>query len=106
MANNAALPDVDGNALYGLETTQGGTLSGCCNACYFELENCLQAWWYSYEGCVVMTADPTKFNGTGAATSTCPQGKITGLEYERDTSASFRSDGDFAGPCGETYLDE
>ena len=53
-----------------------------------------------------MSADPTKFNGTGAATSTCPQGKITGLEYERDTSASFRSDGDFAGPCGETYLDE
>jgi len=43
-----------GNNLFSLSTTEGATLEGCCNACFFELENCIQAFWYFYEGCVVM----------------------------------------------------
>lgn len=105
MANNGSLPYVDGNDLYGLETSQGSSLQSCCNACFFELENCLEAYWYSYEGCVVMSADPAQFNGTGASTSTCPQGEIVGLEYDMDNSPAFRSTGNIAGPCGQSYRD-
>ena len=44
--------------------------------------------------------------GTGEGISTvCPQGTVEGLTYSNDTNPAFRSTGDFAGPCGQTYDD-
>lgn len=89
------------NNLYGQETT-GTTLEGCCNLCYFGLPNCLQAFYYSYQGCVVQLA--TEVVGTGPGiSSVCPNGQIAGLTYNPDTSPPFRSQGNIAGPCGQTY---
>ena len=89
------------NNLYGQGTT-GTTLEGCCNLCYFGLPNCLQAFYYSYQGCVVQLA--TEVVGTGpGVTSVCPNGQIAGLTYNPDTSPPFRSQGNIAGPCGQTY---
>ncbi|KAL8714993.1 MAG: hypothetical protein Q9225_006446 [Loekoesia sp. 1 TL-2023] len=89
------------NNLYGSGTT-GTTLEGCCNLCYFEVPNCIQAWYYFYQGCVVQQA--TEVTGTGARVSdVCPNGKIAGLTYNPDMNPPFRSTGDIAGPCGQTY---
>ncbi|KAL8915742.1 MAG: hypothetical protein Q9172_006706 [Xanthocarpia lactea] len=89
------------NNLYGQGTT-GTTLEGCCNLCYFGLSNCLQAFCYSYQGCVVQLA--TEVVGTGpGVSSVCPNGQIAGLTYNPDTSPPFRSQGNIAGPCGQTY---
>ncbi|KAL8833438.1 MAG: hypothetical protein Q9176_007978 [Flavoplaca citrina] len=83
-------------------TTNGATLEGCCNICYFEIPNCLQAFYYSYQGCVVQ--QPTEIIGTGpGVSSVCPNGQIAGLTYNRDTNPPFRSTGNIAGPCGQTY---
>ncbi|KAL8834748.1 MAG: hypothetical protein Q9170_003625 [Blastenia crenularia] len=90
-----------GNTLYGSGTT-GTTLEGCCNLCYFTVPNCIQAFYYSYEGCVVSQA--TEVMGTGPGISNvCPNGKFAGLTYSPDTNPPFRSTGDIAGPCGTTY---
>lgn len=83
-------------------STKGGTLEGCCNICYFDIPNCLQAFYYSYQGCVVQ--QPTEIVGTGpGVSSVCPNGQIAGLTYNRDTNPPFRSTGNIAGPCGQTY---
>ena len=43
-------------------------------------------------------------NGSGEGISTtCPQGTVEGLTYSNDANPAFRSTGDFAGPCGQTY---
>ncbi|KAI4102069.1 MAG: hypothetical protein L6R37_004575 [Teloschistes peruensis] len=90
-----------GNTLYGSGTT-GTTLEGCCNLCYFGVPNCTQAFYYFYEGCVIQQAD--MYNGTGIGVSpVCPKGQIAGLTYNRDANPPFRSTGDIAGPCGQTY---
>ncbi|KAL8636941.1 MAG: hypothetical protein Q9228_005731, partial [Teloschistes exilis] len=90
-----------GNTLYGSGTT-GTTLEGCCNLCYFGVPNCTQAFYYFYEGCVIQQAD--MYNGTGiGVSSVCPKGQIAGLTYNRDANPPFRSTGDIAGPCGQTY---
>ena len=73
----------------------------CCNLCYFGLTNCVQAWYYFYEGCVVGQADAVG-NGVGI-NDVCPTGQFQGLTYRNDSGADFRSTGDFAGPCGMTY---
>ncbi|KAL8690959.1 MAG: hypothetical protein Q9218_003717 [Villophora microphyllina] len=89
------------NTLYGSGTT-GTTLEGCCNLCYFGVPNCTQAFYYFYEGCVIQQAD--EYTGTGeGASSVCPQGQIAGLTYSPDANPPFRSTGDIAGPCGQTY---
>ena len=49
-------------------------------------------------------ADTVTGSGEGLST-TCPQGTVEGLVYSNDTNAAFRSTGDFAGPCGQTYED-
>ncbi|KAI4175265.1 MAG: hypothetical protein LQ343_001801 [Gyalolechia ehrenbergii] len=91
----------DGNSLYGSGTT-GETLEGCCNLCYFGVPNCIQAFYYFYQGCVVQQAD--NFTGSGSGVSNvCPEGRIDGLTYNPDTNPPFRSTGDIAGPCGQTY---
>jgi len=109
--------ETSGNSIFTDSTTQGATLEGCCNACFFELQNCIQAFWYSYEGCVVMqpgvfngttlmTNDPSSYNGSGnGVSSTCPKGSIVGLSYAPDSGADERSTGDIAGPCGVAYGD-
>ncbi|KAL8872228.1 MAG: hypothetical protein Q9174_002108 [Haloplaca sp. 1 TL-2023] len=74
-------PSIPGtqNALYG-QGTYGSTLGGCCNLCYFLLPNCLNAFYYDYQGCVVQT--PTEVIGTGPGVSdVCPNGQIAGLTY-------------------------
>ncbi|KAI9820646.1 MAG: hypothetical protein M1827_005015 [Pycnora praestabilis] len=97
-------PNVGGtqNDLYGDGTT-GTSLQGCCELCYFGVPNCIQAFYYFYEGCVVQHAlSPT---GTGVGESAaCPNGVISGLTYGPDgTTPPFRSTGDIAGPCGSGY---
>ena len=80
------------------------SLEGCCNACFFDIPNCIQAFYYFYEGCVVEQA--TTVNGTGVGISnTCPSGQIEGLTYSADTNPPFRSTGSIAGACGMTYND-
>ena len=78
------------------------TLEGCCNVCYFGILNCIQAFWYSYQGCVVQQAVAPTGTGVGVS-SVCPNGKISGLTYNRDSGADVRSTGDIAGPCGQFY---
>ena len=78
------------------------TLEGCCNVCYFGIPNCIQAFWYSYQGCVVQQAVAPTGTGVGVS-SVCPNGKISGLTYNRDSGADVRSTGDIAGPCGQFY---
>ncbi|KAG7008652.1 hypothetical protein G7Y79_00004g012360 [Physcia stellaris] len=90
------------NSRYYLDTPEGETLEGCCNVCYFGIPNCIQAFWYSYQGCVVQQAVAPSGSGVGVS-SVCPNGKISGLTYNRDTGADFRSTGDIAGPCGQVY---
>lgn len=91
-----------GNNLYSLDTPQGASAEACCNTCYFELPYCIQAYWYFYEGCVINQASTVTGSGEGVST-VCPQGTVEGLAYSNDTNAAFRSTGDFAGPCGQTY---
>ncbi|KAL8947757.1 MAG: hypothetical protein Q9222_005997 [Ikaeria aurantiellina] len=96
-------PNIGGqqNSLYGSGTT-GTTLEGCCNLCYFGVPNCIQAFYYFYQGCVVSQA--ISVTGTGPGVSdVCPNGQIAGLTYNRDTNPPFRSTGNIAGPCGQTY---
>ncbi|KAI0009403.1 hypothetical protein F4779DRAFT_582735 [Xylariaceae sp. FL0662B] len=91
------------NSLYYLDTPEGASAESCCNACYFELENCVQAYWYFYEGCVVSQATNLTA-GTGEHTSsTCPVGTFQGLTYGPDVAPAFRSTGNIAGPCGQSY---
>ncbi|KAL9007384.1 MAG: hypothetical protein Q9173_007332, partial [Seirophora scorigena] len=99
-ANFAGVGDFD-NQLYG-SGTKGATLDGCCNLCYFELQNCINAYFYGYQGCVV--SRPVNPAGTGVGVSgVCPVGRFAGLTYARDTAPPFRSQGVIAGPCGEVY---
>lgn len=89
------------NQLYDLSTPEGASAEACCNACYFGLSNCIQAYWYFYQGCVVQQAN-VEGSGIGVSSS-CPSGLFDGLAYVPDTSPAFRSTGDFAGPCGVRY---
>lgn len=52
------------NNLYGSGTT-GTTLEGCCNLCFFEVPNCIQAFYYSYEGCVIQQGTSVNVTGQG-----------------------------------------
>ncbi|KAL8677472.1 MAG: hypothetical protein Q9186_006113 [Xanthomendoza sp. 1 TL-2023] len=96
-----SIPGNGQNSLYGAGT-KGETIEGCCNLCYFEIPNCINAFFYGYQGCVVQ--QPSEVIGTGPGISAvCPNGQIAGLTYSRDTAPPFRSQGDIAGPCGQTY---
>lgn len=91
---------------YVSSTSQGASAQACCNACFFELANCIQAYWYSYEGCVVSQATNSSLTGSASGEhvgKTCPAGTFKGLTYEQDTNPAFRSTGNIAGPCGQTY---
>lgn len=100
------------NNKYSLSSAQGADVVGCCEACLFDTENCVQAWWYSYEGCVVQQAvNVTATTGGKDVSKTCPQGKIEGLTYGNDSSPAFHSTGNIIGGCGvgydaESFLDE
>jgi len=102
-------PNIAGtqNNRYGLDTEQGADVQGCCNTCLFDIENCVQAWWYFYQGCVVQQAvnvTETKVKGKVQGRSEqCPQGTIGGLEYGNNTNPAFRSTGNIVGPCGSAY---
>ncbi|KAG7008606.1 hypothetical protein G7Y79_00005g017470 [Physcia stellaris] len=100
MANQAGVIE-SSNSLYG-SGTSGTSLEGCCNLCYFSVLNCIQAYYFFYEGCVVQQG--TNVTGTSEGIgSICPNGKISGLTYNPDTAPPFRSTGTIAGPCGQTY---
>ncbi|KUL82473.1 hypothetical protein ZTR_10203 [Talaromyces verruculosus] len=91
---------------YVSSTTEGASAQACCNACFFELANCIQAYWYSYEGCVVSLATNSSLAGSASGeqvSTACPAGIFNGLTYEQDTNPAFRSTGNIAGPCGQTY---
>ena len=75
----------------------------CCNLCYFGLQNCVQAWYFFYEGCSTGIAAPDAVGNRVGVTASCPKGQLVGLTYRNDSGADFRSTGDFAGPCGQTY---
>lgn len=99
-----------GNTLYYNTSPQGSSAEACCNTCYFELTYCIAAYWYSYEGCVVnqgvvlngLIGNGVPLTGEGKST-TCPYGTVEGLVYTPNTDAAFRSTGNFAGPCGQSY---
>ena len=90
------------NTLFSLDSPEGASAIACCNACFFELQNCVQANWFFYEGCVAHLGQSVVGNGKGVS-ATCPQGQIQGLAYGPDPSPPFRSTGDIAGPCGQRY---
>ena len=91
------------NDLYNLTSSEGSNAEACCNTCFFELENCVAAWWYIYEGCVVSQAtNLTSATGSGISNS-CPAGSFEGLSYVPDFDPPFASTGDIAGPCGTSY---
>lgn len=96
-------PPATANTLFGGDTVAGASLEGCCNLCYFGIDNCVQAYWYFFEGCVIrQAAAPAAGDGVGVST-VCPVGRLAGLTYARDSSPAFRSTGDLAGPCGVGY---
>lgn len=68
------------------------------------MTNCIQAYWYYYEGRVIVQAQTVIGTGVGVS-DVCPNGKIKGLVYSPDSNAPFRSTGDIAGPCGVQYND-
>ncbi|KAI4200311.1 MAG: hypothetical protein LQ350_004059 [Teloschistes chrysophthalmus] len=91
------------NGRFFTDTPQGQSGQACCNACFFELENCINAYYYSYQGCVYSQAtNLTNASGQGVD-ATCPAGYFKGLTYVPDTKYDFRSQGTLAGPCGQTY---
>ncbi|EED18883.1 conserved hypothetical protein [Talaromyces stipitatus ATCC 10500] len=91
------------NSLFALTSTrEGASAQACCSACFFELANCIQAYWYSYEGCVVSLAINASLAGSASGkhvSRNCPAGIFNGLSYERDMNPAFRSTGNIAGPC-------
>ena len=56
----------------------------------------------TYADIAIFQADTVTGSGEGVS-AICPQGTVEGLTYSNDTNAAFRSTGDFAGPCGQTY---
>ncbi|MCJ1472370.1 hypothetical protein MMC13_001017 [Lambiella insularis] len=87
---------------YPLDSPEGASAETCCNTCFFTLPNCIQAYWYFYEGCV--TEQATAVTGTGPGVSAqCPNGRIAGLTYGPDLTPPFRSTGSIAGACGVEY---
>lgn len=63
----------------------------------------MQAYYYSYEGCVVSQAtNISSADGTDVS-SVCPAGVFEGLTYGPDISPAFKSTGNIAGPCGVAY---
>ncbi len=79
------------------------SVEACCDLCYFGLPNCIQAYYFSYEGCVISQANPGSVGDGIGISSVCPTGQFGGLTYRNDSNPDFRSTGDFAGPCGMTY---
>lgn len=91
------------NTLFYLDSPEGNSAAACCNTCFFGVPNCVQAFWYFYEGCVVSQVSGAA-NGDGQSVSgVCPAGRIQGLTYGPDNGGPFRSTGDIAGPCGQAY---
>ncbi|KAI1078150.1 hypothetical protein F5B20DRAFT_244924 [Whalleya microplaca] len=100
---HAAISLEQQNSLHYINTPEGASAESCCNLCYFGLENCVQAYWYFYEGCVISQATNLTA-GTGEhVSSTCPVGTFEGLTYGPDVAPAFRSTGNIAGPCGQSY---
>lgn len=103
-APNPLPPTIPGTAndRYYLDTPEGASAQSCCNTCFFEIANCIQAFWYSYQGCVIMQGVGVVGTGQGV-TNTCPNGVISGLTYGPDVNPAFRSTGNIVGPCGSAY---
>lgn len=91
------------NNLYDLRSSEGANAVACCNTCFFEIQNCVQAWWYFYEGCVVSQATNYVEVTDEGISNVCPGGKFADLTYVPDYDPAFHSTGDIAGPCGVRY---
>ena len=95
------------NTLYRLSSPEGGSAQACCEACHFGsdagITNCVQAYWYSYQGCVVSQATNTAAGSGEHVSPACPRGLLAGLTYGPDVDPAFRSTGNIAGPCGWSY---
>ncbi|RFU24392.1 hypothetical protein B7463_g11946, partial [Scytalidium lignicola] len=82
---------------------QGQNATDCCNTCFFEVENCVQAFYHEVEGCVVSQAtNLTSASGEGV-TNSCPAGTFNGLAYGADINPQPRTPGTIMGPCGQDY---
>ncbi|MCJ1366219.1 hypothetical protein MMC16_005345 [Acarospora aff. strigata] len=97
----STIPGTENTRFY-LDTPQGTSAQSCCNTCFFEVANCIQAFFYSYQGCVVQQGVGVIGTGQGVSGS-CPNGKIEGLVYGPDVMPAFRSTGNIVGPCGVAY---
>ncbi|OTA90917.1 hypothetical protein M434DRAFT_13521 [Hypoxylon sp. CO27-5] len=84
-------------------TGYGASAESCCNACYFAVSNCVQAYWYFYGGCVISVATNLTASSGVNPSSVCPVGTFEGLTYGPDLNPAFRSTGNIAGPCGWDY---
>ena len=91
------------NSLYDLSSPEGASAVACCNTCFFEIQNCVQAWWYFYERCVVSQATNFVEVTDSGISSVCPGGTFADLTYVPDYDPEFQSTGDIAGPCGVQY---
>ncbi|OTA53181.1 hypothetical protein K449DRAFT_426864 [Hypoxylon sp. EC38] len=84
-------------------TGYGASAESCCNACYFAVSNCVQAYWYFYGGCVISVATNLTASSGVNPSSVCPVGTFEGLTYGPDLNPAFLSTGNIAGPCGWDY---
>ncbi|RYP47333.1 hypothetical protein DL768_006584 [Monosporascus sp. mg162] len=91
------------NSAYYLSSPQGSSPRACCETCHFGIESCVQAYWFSYQGCIVNRAT-NAVAGTGHhMTGSWPVGTFEGLTYGPDARPVSRSTRNTAGPCGQSY---
>ncbi|RYP92215.1 hypothetical protein DL770_001634 [Monosporascus sp. CRB-9-2] len=88
---------------YHLSSPQGSSPRACCETCHFGVESCVQAYWSPYQGCVVSQATNAAADTGHHVTCSCPVGTFEGLIYGPDVRPAFRSTGNIAGPCGQSY---
>lgn len=95
------------STLYDLSTPIGNSYASCCNKCYFDSVNCVQAIYHSSAvaflgnlGCKIETAPAAVGDELPAhQTQFCPAGVITGLIYGPDDGTPLF----IPGPCGQVY---
>ncbi|RYP08275.1 hypothetical protein DL764_002009 [Monosporascus ibericus] len=91
------------NPLYYLSSPQGSSPRACCETCLFAVESRVQTYWFSYQGCAVSRATNAAAGTGHHVTGSCPVGTFEGLTYGPDVRPAFRSTGNIAGPCGQSY---
>ena len=103
-ANSLAILGLS-SSVFSLDTPEGNSALACCNACLFQLPNCVQANFFSYLGCNVYQATDLSSGSGEDISATCPAGTFAGLSYGPDVAPYSRSTGNIIGPCGQSYTD-